>query len=168
MAGLDDTGAPVAFGAFLDRELDRLGKLPADMARETGIYASTISKYRNGLQLPSRKQAQLIADFLKLPVSVVLDAAGKGAGFRDASVAQREAINLIIAIPDDILPLAILWLEALADERRWSRYRTAISESVRFASADRGPQDGPEPEISPETADQEVPKREHETQSLSG
>lgn len=151
---------PVAFGVWLDVQLARKGWKPADLARATGIYPSTISKYRNGVQVPHAEQARLLADALGVPLETVLDAAGKGPGLRSASVAQQTAYALVARIPDDLLPLSLPWLEALADERRWSRYRTAILEAQRFADEDHGPADGPEPKPSPETEAHDVPVRE--------
>lgn len=151
--------ATVAFGEWLDRELAKKGWKPADIARQSGIYPSTISKYRNGVQVPHEHQARQLAEALGVPLSEVLEAAGKGRGLRSGQSMSRQAIDLVARIPDDILPLALPYLESLADERRWNRYRTALSESRRFA-AQQGPDDGPEPVQPPETSETDVPARE--------
>lgn len=153
----ENGNAVIAFGAWLDLQIERKGWKPADLARASGIYASTISKYRNGVQAPSAAQARMLADALEVPLSDVLDAAGKGRGLRGASAAQRVAVDLIGRIPHDLLPLALIWLEALADERRWSRYRVALAEGQRFGD---GPANGPEPDNLTDTGESTVPTRE--------
>lgn len=150
--------APVTFGEWLDRELAKKGWKPADIARSSGIYPSTISKYRNGVQVPHEQQARQLAEALGVPLSEVLEAAGKGRGLRSGQSMSRQAIDLVARIPDDLLPLALPYLESLADERRWNRYRTALAESRRVY--EKGPGDGPEPLQSSETEATDVPARE--------
>ena len=135
----DDIHPPVAFGELARCEAGAEGmEAGRSRARHTGIYPSTISKYRNGVQVPHAEQARMLSEALGVPLSEVLDAAGKGPGLRSASSAQQAAYALVARIPGDLLPLAIPMLESLADERRWSRYRTAVAESRRFA-AEQGP-----------------------------
>lgn len=156
MSGDTPKQPPIAFSLWFELEMERRGVTAADVSRDTGIYQSTLSKYRNGIQMPSPENAHLLATYFGVPADRVLDIAGKGPGRRSASVAYRQARELLDQIPEDLIPIALLWLEALADDRRWSRYRTALIEARRFANdaaTDDGPGDGPEVEGSPETGE---------------
>lgn len=152
---------PRTFGEWLEQELQRKGWLAVDLSRASGVYPSTISKWRNGTQLPRVKQAQLIADALEIPLDDVLRAAGHPVGPSTPSALQAEARSLLARIPDDLIPLALPTLEGLADTKRRSRYRNAIALSAKLgAQLDAGPDDGPQPEPTSRTEAGEIPSRE--------
>ena len=46
------------------------------LARESGVSASTLSRWREGKQVPSPKSCKILAEYLSLPVEHVLAMAG--------------------------------------------------------------------------------------------
>jgi len=63
-------------GAFLEDIQRQRGISLRKMSRESGVSASTLSRWREGKQTPSPKSCKMLAEYLSLPVEHVLALAG--------------------------------------------------------------------------------------------
>lgn len=61
---------------FLDSICRQQGISLRTIARETGVNVSTLSRWREGKQMPSPESCRMLADFLALPVKHVFAMAG--------------------------------------------------------------------------------------------
>jgi transcriptional regulator with XRE-family HTH domain len=74
MAGKADNMATIA--VFLEDIQRQRGISLRHLSRESGVSASTLSRWREGKQTPSPKSCKMLAEYLSLPVEHILALAG--------------------------------------------------------------------------------------------
>jgi transcriptional regulator with XRE-family HTH domain len=65
-----------SFGRWLQRQMDRRQWTRAELARQTGVSATSISDWANGKKLPDAESADKLAEALRVDRDVVLDLVG--------------------------------------------------------------------------------------------
>jgi len=93
------------------------------LARESGVSASTLSRWREGKQVPSPKSCKLIAEYLSVPVEHVLAMAGhlRPLHKEDPQSLPEFAEYARQKYPDDLDDDMIAMIEDLIHRRRRRR-----------------------------------------------
>ncbi len=115
--------APIA--GFLNRLMERQGRLPSQLARDIGVSHPTVGRWLNGVDVPSTGSCRKLADYAGLPAGEILSLAGhlpkfdatpasEWPNFREYAVQKYPG-----ELDDDIIGM----MEDLIDRRR-DRHRS--------------------------------------------
>jgi transcriptional regulator with XRE-family HTH domain len=74
LTGIDSNMATIS--DFIEEIRKQRGLSLRGLARESGVDVSTLSRWREGKQVPSPKSCKMLADYLCLPTEHVLSLAG--------------------------------------------------------------------------------------------
>jgi transcriptional regulator with XRE-family HTH domain len=93
------------------------------LGRESGVSASTLSRWREGKQIPSPKSCKMLAEYLSLPVEHVLALAGHLKPLHRDSIESLPEFREYAAqkYPDELDEDMIMMIEDLIYRRRQRR-----------------------------------------------
>jgi transcriptional regulator with XRE-family HTH domain len=119
---------------FYDRTMGTIADFLADiqrqrgislrrLSRESGVSASTLSRWREGKQIPSPKSCKMLAEYLSLPVEHVLALAGHLKPLHRDSTESLPEFREYAAqkYPDELDEDMIMMIEDLIYRRRQRR-----------------------------------------------
>jgi transcriptional regulator with XRE-family HTH domain len=73
--------APVR--TFLEAVMEMKGRLPSQLAADLGVSHATVIRWLSGMDIPSTKSCQTLADYSRIPLERVLSIAGHLPPIRD-------------------------------------------------------------------------------------
>lgn len=110
-----------AFGRWLLNELDARRWSMRELARQTGVSESTISRIVSGKRNPSSALCRKMAKVLRVPPERVFREAGLLPDYSDDSPETREALYLFRELPEDERVRILLIMRTFLDEQEQIR-----------------------------------------------
>jgi transcriptional regulator with XRE-family HTH domain len=106
-----------AFGKWLLSELETRRWSMRELARQTGVSESTISRIISGKRNPSSRLSRRIANALHVPPETVFREAGLLPDVNEEAPGIKEALYLFRELPDDEQRRILLIMRALLEEQ---------------------------------------------------
>jgi transcriptional regulator with XRE-family HTH domain len=110
-----------AFGRWLLEELDTRRWSMRELARQTEVSESTISRIVSGKRNPSSALCRRIAEVLRVPPERVFREAGLLPDYTEDSPRTREALYLFQKLPEDERQRILLIMRTLLEEQEQIR-----------------------------------------------
>lgn len=110
-----------AFGKWLLNELDARRWSMRELARQTGVSESTISRIVSGKRNPSSALCRRMAQVLRVPPELVFREAGLLPDYTDESPRTKEALYLFRELPEDERRRILLIMRTLLEEQEQIR-----------------------------------------------
>lgn len=114
---MDDFEYKKEFSQRLNYFMCQRGKTQADITRDLGISSATISNWCTGLKLPRMSKIQMLADYLGVNRSDLIE--GQPSGTIDPSI--QELINLSEGLNSEGLDRVIEYMEDLAGNPKYGK-----------------------------------------------
>jgi transcriptional regulator with XRE-family HTH domain len=106
-----------AFGLWLLSELETRRWSMRELARQTGVSESTISRIISGKRNPSTRLSRRIAEALHLPPETIFREAGLLPESNEEAPGVREALYLFQELPEDEQRRVLLIMRTLLEEQ---------------------------------------------------
>ncbi len=110
-----------AFGRWLLDELDARRWSMRELARQTGVSESTISRIVSGKRNPSSALCRRMAEALRVPPERVFRQAGLLPNYPQESPRMKEALYLFRELPEDERRRILLIMRTLLEEQEQIR-----------------------------------------------
>ncbi len=114
-----------AFGKWLLKELDARRWSMRELARQTEVSESTISRIISGKRNPSSALCRRMAEALRVPPERVFREAGLLPNYSDESPRTKEALYLFRKLPEDERRRILLIMRTLLEEQERIRVGSA-------------------------------------------